>query len=429
MTARQFFRYFSLTLAVLFASTSLLTLTVRQTLLSSDLYTSALDQSGVYQVSSSIIETRVSTALTTLMKGLVVQLGIVENPDNQTLLQSMLVQGINLVIEQQTGQWIANVFENAGVDQLIQGAVETSIENDLAWLRGERTSTEIFEFIPTPEEVTQFQDSSLTEIIGGLTENSLGLNKLPTCDNSADETNALNALAQRDLSAINCTSGRIQPLISSALSEILPTRTLEEVGSDLEKQVQNSQIKPVVDQFFEISLVVAEFKQLALSLRSAVQVSYEASILLMVLSLPMLLIGLYLSPHKRSKSFFVSILALGSVLVTASVIYYLSITSFVSYYYLPVTKFDVFGQVLSPTESSALAQSLHSAVIFILQGIILNTFWVGLVIASVAVAGLFAIYLLFKYQLPSWLGQTLKNWAKKLDSQINRWVKKQNKKT
>jgi len=230
-------RYVAIILVIVFTSFSFITLTLRERLLSPNLYASALESSGIYDVTTDAIEDTATEALFALEREVIISLGIFQDPAEQTVLESALVWIISSVLEDATANFVSNLSEKSDLNGIIQTATEQLIQNDVAWLSGNAPDPEIFQVIPDPEEIEQIQNTQLTDVVRGFTKELLGLGNLPPCTSVSEVEINIARIADGNITQVTCTNDELEVLITASIEEFVPGDVVGEVEENLQKDL------------------------------------------------------------------------------------------------------------------------------------------------------------------------------------------------
>lgn len=384
MTARSFFRYLSIFLAVLIATSSVLVLSLRYALLNPSLYKEAFDQSGIYQVTTQIVEDKTTEALSSLMKSLVAQIGIVEQTEeNRTVLTTALIYVLNTLIDTQTERLVNDFYSNINFSGFLQDTINTAIDQSLAWLTGETEAGEFFQIIPSPEEVEQFQNSSLVDLVTGVVGGALGVEQLPECTSEEQEATNLALITDGQILQVTCTSENIAPALQAAVESLLPSEAINRVEGQVEETIDAFQIRPVLEDIMGVVETLANLKAYALGLRELVQSSRDIAVFGLLVSFILTLVSLYLSPKERFSTFVRMGLGVGVSILAISITYYLVISNAVMAT-LPLDVNLQFGNsALSASQTTALVISIRSIVSYIVHGVIIAPLYTGVIITVI----------------------------------------------
>jgi len=288
-------RYVYLALAVILASSSLFVLTIINQLLNPSLYTNALDKSGFYSVTTSIIEDKATDALLSLEEQLLVRIGIFEGDSENPLLNSLLVWVVGSFLDDATEQLVINVSDDINLKGVIKDASEGVINGGVLWFRGDSPDPEIFAYIPDPERILEIGEASVADVVYVGAIEALGISTLPQCVDDTQINENLQKLARGNLLDLTCTNTTIEPLALAEVEKYIPRESLESAEATIQGFLVMFGLDTVLDQLYQIALGVSVIKQAALGLRDFVRGTIDLSILAYITSFAFLGLGLYVT--------------------------------------------------------------------------------------------------------------------------------------
>ncbi|MFC1649713.1 hypothetical protein ACFL2C_03325 [Patescibacteria group bacterium] len=379
--ANRFLRYLSIVLVIVFTSFSLITLTARSRLLSPNVYKTAVNQSGIYELTSDVIQEKTTEALLALQQEVVTNLGLVQDPKERTLFENVIIFVLGSALDEATKNLVANVAQRIDLTTVIRSTTEGWIENDIAWLRGERSDPEIFEIIPAPEEIERVRNAKLSDVAMGVTAELFDLSNLPACTNAEDVELNVARVKDGSLTKVTCTNSEITILLNSTVSDLVPQDVLEEAEVGIQSELDRLGLTPVIDALFDISLLMANLKQFSLELRDLAARTYETSIFFLAVSIPLLIYSLIVTKKDRFRTLLRTYLATGLVVTAFGVIIYIVLSNTIANFIGDITiTTDGF---LSGTQQVKLAQSIRSIELYIVRDVSYFLLLVGVVITVV----------------------------------------------
>lgn len=366
--ANSFLRYLSILLVVVFTSFSIITLTTRWRLLTPQVYNEAIAQSGIYELSTEVVEEKATDALIALEKQIIISLGLEENSTDRSFLENAIVWALTNTLDDATATLVSKVSERIDLTGIFRSATETLIANDIAWLRGETEAPEIFQLIPEPEAIMEFRSGIEDQIEKprSVSKSLERITNLPICGSSTESSSNLVFAKQGNLASITCTSEEITLAVTTSVANIAQSEMLWGEGG-LGAELDNLGLTSAVDAIYETSLAIANLKQDALAFRNAVARSRETAMFFLSVSLPLLAYALIVSKGKRVRTLLRTYLATGLVICVFAIIEYLILTNALAHFVGDAT--ITSEGFLSATQQIRLAQSIRSIELYIVRDV------------------------------------------------------------
>jgi hypothetical protein len=376
----RYFKFLFVFVAVILTVVPFLTLTTIYKILDADMYKEALSQSGIYSVTTQVVENRITDTLITLQKGVVVELGIVENEEDPSILNNILVFVINTLIEEASTEIVANFSQNIGLEEGIKNTAENSIDNSISWLKGDVNDPKIFAYIPPPEQIKAIRDANLSDFVYYITGEIFGTNNLPECQSPEEVRQTLIFLSNRELENVSCTNEDLNILISGQIEEIIPSKVLADAEREFMTFLDSYKLTPVIDQFFEVSLFISNAKNTLINFRESLQTTKEVSVLALFSSTIFVGFAVYLQEKgKRLKLFFEIYLVSGVILIVYSLLHYVFLSKIISDTFA-ISDVSFSEGFMTPEQEALFLNSLNSAFLYLLRNLSSTTLLVGLLI-------------------------------------------------
>lgn len=381
--------------AVVFMTVSIVGITVYNSVLNDNLYKDALSKSDIYVIVTDIIERNISESLVAWEKNLINELIPGDAFDNNKLVSGALSFVLNTVVEQQTPELVANVFDKIGLAEVFQNVVEKTIERDIAWLKGEHEAHEMFSYIPTPEKIESLQGGTFTQLLDHVVKNSIGINELAQCTGDAEINANITQINQGNVKGITCTSPQIDKLLNEEFANSKINTVINKVGGGADTIAQDSQVNALLTDVYDFSLVIASVKQRALDMREMVQSILKWSYFLLVTSI--ILAGVAIFLQKRGgqiKRGIIIIFSTGASVTIFAVLYYVIFAQIIIGS-IPFESVKFSTNALTSAEGALLVNSVKFIVDYIVVGIISTTFVIGVWITVIS-AILYGVLMLYK---------------------------------
>lgn len=397
---KQFLYFTTISLAALFTIFGSLLLISRYTLLQPETYNSALEESGIYQVSNDILQEKVTQGVVTVSKGLVLRIGFGGDASAiDSIFDRILVSLINTLIDQQSGRLVADLFVRINLPGVLQQTAEQWIARDLAWLKGEREAAEIFSYIPEPEAVERFSNSTFTQNLSSIALVSAGYTDLPECQTQDELATNLQLAEQGRILQMTCSSDLIQPVIDEQVSTILPSSVTERIDTGVEQRVDAFGIQPILDTVSEIALAISQLKQDLIELRSYVELSLEYAVGMLLIGFTLAIASMFIIRKQMLVSFFsVYIISGVAILLTALVFRWFFIEDLIAQ--VSLSNPETFQPALSTSQSTKLSLSIQEFLRQVLNSVVIANIYFSLFLMGVAGLTTGLIYSFQKWLVP-----------------------------
>jgi hypothetical protein len=358
-------RHLFAALAIIFGSISLYVLLVANQALTPELYTDALEEAGVYQEISNVIEERVTEGLIESGHDIIDE--IVEENIEETPYSKALVWALNSLLDSQTGTVVEAISDRIGLEQGIQNAFEKDIEFATGWLRGDAELPKFFSYVPSVEAVEEIEENgAFGTMIMAFTEDILGVTELPECSYSGAETSTLEALSEGNWEGVTCTSDTVRPVIAATVEEFIPPETIENLEDELSKFLETYKLKEVWDWILGSVKDLATFKEAMYDAQGAVMWLHTTGVVVLSLSIVSGLIAIVMSQGTRLKMFISLAVIPGVVLLLGALVFNLFIADSI------VDSLNFGGLLISSDKISATQSALLEASFMSSAGMILH---------------------------------------------------------
>jgi hypothetical protein len=381
------------TFAIIFMSVSIIGISMYHSILNASLYKDAIYKSGIYTTVSEIIERNISTALVSWERDLINQLVPNDRIENERV-NTAIIMVLNTVVEQQTPELVSNIFDKIGLPTVFQTITEKKIDNDIAWLRGEREMREIFTYIPTPEQIEKLKGSSFTQVLDNFAKAAiLNTKDLPACENEEQISANLEKIKNGDTKSVTCSSDQINAMLEASFDNSKASTLVEKVGDGTQNLVeQNSKIDGLLDDIYNLSMAVAQLKQDAINARSAMHALLQTAYVLFWLAAITGIIGVVMQRKgSQARQFVITVFATGLSVTIFALLYYVALVHFVIGS-IPFDNVTFSTKALTVQEGTALMEALKFIVNYIAKGIIHPTFIIG--VWTAVVGGIMWLWLL-----------------------------------
>ncbi len=364
--------------AIIFMTMSIIGITMYHSILNANLYKDALAKSEIYTIVVDIVERNISESLVAWEKNLVNELIPGDAFGNNKLISGALSFVLNTVVEQQTPELVASVFEKIGLAEVFQNVVEKAIDRDIAWLKGEHQAHEMFSYIPTPEQIESLKGGTFTQLLDGVVKNAVGINALAECTSDVEISTNITHINEGNVGNVTCTSPQIDRLLDEQLANSKINTVIAKVGGGADTIAKDSQINALLTDIYEFSLTVANIKQGMLDMRSAIQGILTTSYIVLGLSL---IVGgfaiFFQSKEKRFRESVIIVSSTGVLIMLATGLYYLIFSRLLANT-IPLSNVTFSTNALTSAEVALLANSLRFILDYVVTGIITPTFRTGI---------------------------------------------------
>jgi hypothetical protein len=389
---KSFFRYFSLIGAILFTVISLSVLTVRAQLLNPQMYTDALEESGVYSSISDILETKTTSYLISAQKQLVSTIADSYNPENQVVqkLEPVVVLFLDSLIDRETEKAVSQVFEKLQVESALKNGSAGVITYSVDWLAGIREDPKFLSYIPDPERLTEIKDQGAVPFFVSQVKQDIGVEDLPPCETVTQVTQNLSTIAQGKISDVTCYSPEIKAVVERGAEVAAPKIAQTQLAMTVNDYLEKYQIRTLVEDLFNSLLNIAYLKQDLYQLREYVIQSKEWAVNGFIISLIMLVIGLILTEKRRIKTLFTVYLVSGISMTVWAVFNMMSLSYLVNKS-MPNNLALITDPAISTAQKIALANSIRQAGAYIAQDLVSGMLTIGLLMVAVSLGGLIVV--------------------------------------
>jgi hypothetical protein len=365
-------------LAVISGVLGIINYTVQIQILDEDLYKTALDQSGVYAVTTQIVGEKLSEGLVTLQRGIIDQIGIIGPEDTETtIIDKIVLTLLNTVIDTQTPRLVSTLLTNISFEQNVQNYSNQVIEQSVGWLRGDVVANEYFDRIPTPEAVIAFREASLSQLLFQLTSRTFGQKELPICTSSEDIQANLSRALSGNFDSLSCTNNQIQPLLDAFFNSNIANDKIGQAETTIQSKLDAFGITEMIDGVYQVVLGVTQLKQNLLELQSMLRLNLRISYSLIIFSILSLIAGLLLKTASRLKLAIQSLFTVGASVLIITLLYLLIISE-VAIYQLNLQNLTTFTSLLSANQNTALLLSLNNALTYMIKHAADFTLMVGI---------------------------------------------------
>lgn len=363
---RSVFANLLVVIAVITGILGIFNFTIQYQLTQPSIYNQALKESGIYPTLTHTVSESVSTGLIGLQKTLIDEL-VASRVDTETTFTNRVVLTLlNTLIDSQTPRLVETLMERVRFEENVREYSTQAVNSSTAWLRGEVEAGELFDRIPTPEQVIAFREASLSQLLYQLTSRQIGARELPFCTNTTDVRVNLERAVQGNFDQITCTNNQIQPILDVFFSSDLANQALDSAETEVQTRLEASGISKIIDGVYAVVLTVTELKQDALILRSYLELNLRVAYALLLTSLVTLGMAMILKTQKRLKFVIKSLFAIGIVVLTVSLLFAGLMSQFVLYQ-LGITQLTTFETFLTNSQNLAMLDSLNRIVGYILE--------------------------------------------------------------
>jgi hypothetical protein len=379
-------------ISILMMSLSIFTITIYKQALNPDLYKQAFAQSDIYEITVDIFERKISESLISWEKQLVASL-VPDGIQDKKIASLALNFVTGTIIEQQTPAVVSDIFDKIDVKSVLQNIIEKQIDNDISWLKGERETREIFNYIPTPEQIQSIDSSNLIGLVDSLTKNALGINNLPQCRTQHEVNENIKMIMSNNAQAVTCTSSQIDVLLEEAYSQSKLKNINTRVSTNISQSKYGSEIENFLEDIYNVSYALANLKQAAINIQANIQYVKTWSLFLLFLSFILGGISVYLHEKgKRLRAGVLLILINGVAILLLATLY--SVIAYFSFGNIMFSEMAIGTNFLTSTESTLLTNSVQYIVEHIIYGLVDLSWVVGfwIVILSGLTFGIIKVY-------------------------------------
>ena len=398
---KMWLRYITLILAVILATEGLTLLAISRQVLNPKLYTQALDQSKVYTITADILTTKATAYLIEVEKQFVADLAARSQPQNQTVakIEPVAVWFLNSIIERQTGQVVQSVSASLEIDKTLLNLSDRGITAFILWLKGQRPDPKIFAYIPDPQNVEAVRSEGVVPFIAKQIQQNAGIADLPACSDNSQVVQNLKLVTQGKVSEITCYSPEIRTILDKTATAVAPKIAQTQLAINIQGWLKQYHLKEIADDLFNLILKVSQIKQNLYQFREAISLSLTVAWGSLGLALMLTVIGLILTEKRRLRTFFLTYLWVGGLMVLGSLIYMVTATQVIA------RSFPRNLQILSDPSVGAdqktqLVVALKMAATLIVKNWALSTLYAGLTISAVMLLGLLIMFLKVRMAIP-----------------------------
>lgn len=386
-------RYIYLSVAIILSSLSIVSLSIWYKLMDQNLYSDALTKSGIYEVTSQIIEDKTTLALLNLQNELLVRMGLFNENSENPILNSVLVWGVSTFLEDATSDLVTNVYKNVGLQNYLTDVGNNMINSTISWLKGDSPDPEFFSYIPEPEDIKILSEAKISDFIYAGAIQAIGINKLPLCTSDLDVNSNLQLLRQRNILKLTCTNDLISSAASGVVEEIIPKETLMTAEESVQGFLSEFGLDKLLDQMLEVVLFTSVLKQNAIDFRDFIQTVKDLSILAFLTAIPFLGLGLYVTKHgKRIRTLLQSCLLIGVIVAVFGLFHYYALARGLNENidYRSVRFVEGF---LDPVQQALVIHSMKQSGFLIIQGVVYFTIRIGFLISFISLIPLLIVKL------------------------------------
>lgn len=396
---KRFFRWLALAMVVVMTAGSLSTLAIREQLLKPEVYNQALIQAGVYPAIEDILVTKTAAYVEAAAKQAVGQLANQITPEREVLvrLEPLAVWYLNDLVERQTTPLVAQAARNWRLADNIQAVAEKGVTYGVNWMAGTQPDPKFLAYIPEPEQLKAVRAEGAVPFVVKQLKAEMGIEDLPPCEGLAEAATNLKLVAGGRANEISCQSEEIRAAVTRAGQIIAPQIAKTQLALTLESYIEKYQIRTLANDLFNALLDVSIYKQELMAVRANLAMVQEQAQKALWGSLVFLIIGLGLTEKKRLKTFFVTYLGVGLLMIIGAGMYTLAATNAVAQA-MPERLLRISDPVISPAQNERLAGALETAVLLVVKDWVTSVKFLGGSITLLSLLGLLIAYLFSKNQ-------------------------------
>lgn len=220
---------------------------------------------------------------------------------------------------------------------------------------------------------------------------------MPQCQNDEEIYQNLERIAGGDTQGVTCTSPQIAPFLVNQQDIKGVTQVADALDTKIAVVTQESRITALLGDIYNVSKTIAELKVMVLEFRADVQGIIRWLYVIFGVGCIVCAVGIfYTRAGERIKRSILLLFTTGFAVSFVALLHYL-IFSRLLMRAIPFDKMAIGSTVLTPTEVTALTDSIRFIVEYIITGLVSLSFTLGIWVMGGA-AVLYGIYMTFVHR-------------------------------